>query len=238
MFKPRRSSNLVLMTDDKRSTRLGKSNDYVKGGKERGKGKWKDVNATKPYAGEGGMKKLLARRKLELEEAEEEAEEEQEDARDRDDDDEGEDEDAMDDDQPPRRHHKKDTQEHQPTPTLPAPVPPPPPPQTTDWFPPSSSSSTSSRSSLRVGRTKTSRNHIARPKNKKFSAAFIDDEEGADADDSMDGGFGEEGEKEKEKKDLEDAVLRAPVFEIPKGFSFAKEVSFRTVLRLLKGVLY
>jgi nucleoporin NUP1 len=41
------------------------------GRKVSGPGKSPVVNETKPYAGEGGMKKLLARRKLELEEGEE-----------------------------------------------------------------------------------------------------------------------------------------------------------------------
>jgi nucleoporin NUP1 len=50
------------MQDDK--DRLGK--------KVSGSGKSPVVNETKPYAGEGGMKKLLARRKLEVEEAGEE----------------------------------------------------------------------------------------------------------------------------------------------------------------------
>lgn len=61
MFKSRRSSHLVLMQDDR--DRLGR--------KVSGSGKSPVVNETKPYAGEGGMKKLLARRKLELEEGEE-----------------------------------------------------------------------------------------------------------------------------------------------------------------------
>ena len=50
------------MQDDR--DRLGK--------KVSGSGKSPVVNETKPYAGEGGMKKLLARRKLELEEEGEE----------------------------------------------------------------------------------------------------------------------------------------------------------------------
>jgi len=62
MFKSRRSSHLVLMQDDR--DRLGR--------KVSGSGKSSVVNETKPYAGEGGMKKLLARRKLELEEEGEE----------------------------------------------------------------------------------------------------------------------------------------------------------------------
>ncbi|KIM49010.1 hypothetical protein M413DRAFT_92894 [Hebeloma cylindrosporum] len=62
MFKSRRSSHLVLMQDDR--DRLGR--------KVSGPRKGAIVNESKPYAGVGGMKKLLARRKLELEEEGEE----------------------------------------------------------------------------------------------------------------------------------------------------------------------
>jgi nucleoporin NUP1 len=218
MFKPRRSSNLVLMTDNKRSSRLGRSDDS-----HDDKEKEKEVNATKPYAGEGGMRKLLARRKLELEE------EEEENIHDREDRVEADHDDPMDDDDVPRPH-KKQTQTQE-KPLAPTPVPQPPPPsQTTDWFAPSTATSasvstnTSRQSSLRVGRTKTSRNHIARPKSKKFSAAFLDDDEGGDMDDSIERGLREDSEKENSKKELEEAAKHVPVFDIPKGFSFAKEV--------------
>lgn len=55
--KPKRSSTPILMhSDQDEKPRLGRS-------------KGKDtVNGTKPYAGEGGMKKMLARRRLEEDE--------------------------------------------------------------------------------------------------------------------------------------------------------------------------
>jgi len=88
---------------------------------------------------------------------------------------------------------------------------------------PFSSTSTSAldqgpTSSLRVGRTKTSRNHYARPAARpmrtKFSAAYDDD--------AMDDG--EEAEWRKEKETLEEAAKRAPTFKVAEGFTFAKGV--------------
>lgn len=133
-------------------------------------------------------------------------------------------------------------------------LPPPTPPKATetDWFaiqrnqPPSSS--------LRVGRTKTSRNHIVRPaapasKNRTntYSAAFDDDSMEMDGavnlDTVVDNGNGErtameeqggddtEEQREKEFKMLEEASKKLPVFNIPAGFTFAKEV--RECSRLL-----
>ncbi|TFK25034.1 hypothetical protein FA15DRAFT_668907 [Coprinopsis marcescibilis] len=58
MFKPRRSSQLVLMDDDRR---------HDKG--KKGRSSKQHRADTKPYAGAGGMKKLLARRKQEVEES-------------------------------------------------------------------------------------------------------------------------------------------------------------------------
>lgn len=66
-------------------------------------------------------------------------------------------------------------------------------------------------SSLRVGRNKSSRNHIARPTvtHNKFSAIYDDDDE---VDETEDGGK------------ANDTVLK-PIFEMPKGFTFANDVS-------------
>ncbi|KAK0228222.1 hypothetical protein IW262DRAFT_1293077 [Armillaria fumosa] len=74
-----------------------------------------------------------------------------------------------------------------------------------------------SSSSLRVGRTFTSRNHIdrpSRPGRKGFSAVYDDGED-------------EEREEEsrKERKMMEEAAKHVPVFNIPASFSFAKDVN-------------
>ncbi|GLB35172.1 hypothetical protein LshimejAT787_0207370 [Lyophyllum shimeji] len=201
LFKSRRFSQLVLMKDDKRADRLGR--------KVGGKKELPVVNETKPYAGEGGMKKLLARRKQEV--GEENAERRvamQED-----------DEDRMD-------HDDQKAQEKVPTYPVPADVVPPPLPTTakSDWLPKdvSASSRSVATSSLRVGRTKT-RNHIARPARlakTKFSAAYDEDDAMEDAEE-LDA---DAVERKKEREVLDEAAKRAPVFQIPEGFTFAKEI--------------
>ncbi|KAK0197458.1 hypothetical protein F5146DRAFT_995130 [Armillaria mellea] len=80
---------------------------------------------------------------------------------------------------------------------------------------PEKQSTIPSSSSLRVGRTFTSRNHIdrpSRPGKKGFSAAYDDGED-------------EEREEEsrKERRMMEEAAKNVPVFDIPAGFSFAKD---------------
>jgi nucleoporin NUP1 len=91
-------------------------------------------------------------------------------------------------------------------------------PSKDDWYSLASGPSASTGgSSLRVGRAKSSRNHIVRPTARsraKFSAAF--EEEGDEA--MLDE------EKEREKEELEAAAKKAPEFKIPEGFSFAKDV--------------
>lgn len=155
-----------------------------------GSGKSPLVNETKPYAGEGGMKKLLARRKQE-----EEEEEEENDLKERDD-----------EESTPR------AREPSPSPAVPTLIPPI--PSGSDWFSTAvTDSGPASGSSLRVGRAKTSRNHIQRPSKTRFSAVY--DEE---ADDAID----DEGQKERQM--LEEAAKKVPVFQIPAGFSFAKAV--------------
>lgn len=202
LFKSRRGAHLILMQDDKRINRLGR--------KVSGKSEAPLVNETKPYAGEGGMKKLLARRKMELEDNEDGKET------------------KFEDDVEQRVQHngdemedgerEADTQLNGTSESIPPPLPP---PSKADWFSAASSSSTSiPSSSLRVGRTK--RAHIARPTTRpmktKFSAAYEDD-------DPMDDGEGDqEEERRKERAMLDEAAKRAPLFEIPKDFTFAKVV--------------
>ncbi|KAK0502921.1 hypothetical protein EDD18DRAFT_1135604 [Armillaria luteobubalina] len=72
-----------------------------------------------------------------------------------------------------------------------------------------------SSSSLRVGRTFTSRNHIDRPSRsgrKGFSAVYDDGEDEE-----------REEESKKERKMMEEAAKHVPIFSIPVGFSFAKD---------------
>ncbi|KAJ7470391.1 hypothetical protein FB451DRAFT_336370 [Mycena latifolia] len=195
MFRPRRSS-LLLMRDDRRASASGRKSSYsfldVEEPKDKeGKQKKAKVNETKPYAGEGGMKKLLARRMKEVEE----------------------DEEAVNDplSQEPDESMLETSQ------SLPPPVP-------SDWQKTVASQPASSGSSLRVGRTKTSRTHIARPgrPSKKFSAAYEDEIEEAMDD-------GEDLERQKERQELEEAAKRLPVFEVAPGFSFAKEPNAKPV---------
>ena len=174
MFRSRRSSRLVLMPDDRSGAK---------------KNKGPVVNETKPYAGEGGMKKLLARAKLEAEK-EKEKENESETAR------------AIGEEPAPLE------------PSLPPSAPPL--PSASDWFKSAVAGAPAPfASSLRVGRQKTSRNHIQRPSKSKFSAVYEDE-----GDDTI-----EDDDKAKERQALEEAAKKVPVFNIPAGFSFAKEVS-------------
>jgi nucleoporin NUP1 len=149
------------------------------------------VNETKPYAGQGGMKKLLARAKLEAE---------KEKANEKDDCGQSMDEPRVEVSEPPS-----------------VPLPPPPPLVTSDWFKSavSGTSAVPSGSSLRVGRQKTSRHHFQRPSKSRFSAVYEDEGDDAIEDD----------ERAKERRMLEEAAMKVPVFKIPSEFTFAKDVS-------------
>ncbi|KAJ7445806.1 hypothetical protein B0H11DRAFT_2086957 [Mycena galericulata] len=202
MFRPRRSSQLLLMRDDRRASALGRKSSYsfldaeeVK--EKEGKSKKAKVNETKPYAGEGGMKKLLARRMKEVQE------------------DEQDDPESQAGQEPVEEVEESNRVISQPLPPLPAP---------SEWQKTVSSQPASSVSSLRVGRTKTSRAHIARPgrPSKKFSAAFEDE-----VDDFMDDG--EDLERQRERQELEEAAKRLPTFEVAPGFTFAKEPNAKPV---------
>lgn len=185
MFRSHRSSKLVLMPDDR----------------EKKSKKEPVANDTKPYAGEGGLKKLLARAKREAEEEKEKTE---------------------------VAIKAKDTMNEishwweQPLTTLPSMDPPKPSVSSTvpsDWFTKAASAPSSGGSSLRVGRQKVSRNHrpTARPSKSRFSAVY--DEEG-EGDDVVEGE-----DRVRERQMLEEAAKNVPVFKIPHGFSFAKDVS-------------
>ncbi|KAL0947309.1 hypothetical protein HGRIS_013428 [Hohenbuehelia grisea] len=227
LFKKRHP---ILMNDRQRRT----SGSKRKGRDDDNEGKRKNVNETKPYAGEGGMKKLLARRK-----AEDEAmaksrrkgfrdESEDEDVSDEDD--------RMDGELSSKKQSRlkrvaevdeEHAEEIKVTTTAVPDIPPLPPKQPTDWYAAASKASGPSAlggSSLRVGRTKASRNHIARPsapaarRPNRFSAAFedVDDSIGEEVEES-------ERKRQEEFAELESASKKAPVFNIPAGFSFAQE---------------
>lgn len=175
--------------------------------RRKGKGKdKKEVNQTKPYAGEGGMKKLLARRKLEEQYEKEQDEGLKTSIKEHRSEDRMQDEDA---------EERQAASEKQSPPAI-ANVPLPPPPEK-DSFSLATASDRASSSSLRVGRAP--RNHINRPTSRpsrpKFSAAFEDD------DDNMD-----DQESRKEMELLAEAAKNVPVFQIPAGFSF-KDVSIQ-----------
>ena len=187
MFKPKKAQAPVLMRSDRereRKPRLGTS-------EKKGKEKEEDAVASKPYAGRGGLKKMLARRKQEeLEELEKERDN------------------AIEEDQD-EVAQKAAQAEVSETPKETARLPSPP-------APPARPIGGREQSSLRVGRTRTSRNHIARPVSKaknRFSAAF-DDDEGEDVNEEA---------REEEPKKL------PTLFESPKGFTFAQDVSINVV---------
>ncbi|KAJ7756789.1 hypothetical protein DFH07DRAFT_472218 [Mycena maculata] len=194
MFRPRRSSQLLLMRDDRRASGLGRKSshgflDTEEPKEKERKTKEAKVNETKPYAGEGGLKKLLARHRKEVQEDEEED---------------------------PESQCAVEPVEDREERVIPQPLPPSAP---SDWHETVSSQPASAGSSLRVGRTKT-RTHIARPSrpSKKYSAAFEDE---AELDEFMDDG--EDLKRQRELQELEEAAKRLPAFEVPSGFSFAKE---------------
>ncbi|PSR88866.1 hypothetical protein PHLCEN_2v5015 [Hermanssonia centrifuga] len=195
MFKPKKARATVLMHDRERKPRLGMA--------DKGDAKDKieeDLKSVKPYAGRGGMKKLLAKRRLEEQEEQKEArlmrlsvieedEEETESQRK-----------AEDLNDKFMKEFEQPVQ--QPEPELPRPT-----------------IGGREQSSLRVGRTRTSRNHIARPQARprggRFSAVMEDE------DDAMD----DDGTREAERKMLEEAAKKAPTFNVPAGFSFAKDTT-------------
>ncbi|KAF9234784.1 hypothetical protein BU15DRAFT_52170 [Melanogaster broomeanus] len=190
MFLHKEKKPITLMADDRPvKPRLG-----TKGkGKDKGKKKEKEgMNGTKPYAGEGGMKKWLARRRKEEEEAMEMEKAE-----------------AMEDERVEVEQRRKDVEEKKHEERLRLPPSPPP---SAPTFAPRPAREGPLTSSLRVGRARTGRNHIERPVSRmKFSAVFEDE------DDEMDEG------RAAEQKALEEAAKKAPVFELPAGFTFPKQ---------------
>jgi nucleoporin NUP1 len=187
MFASRRRKRLELMSEERERT--------AKRGA--GEGKVTVTNETKPYAGDGALRKLLARRKQETTEEEQPKLE------------------------PETRSVDLSVKSNRILPTsIVNDVPPPPPlpvPTGPDFFAPTTNSSLEGGSSLRVGRTISSRKHIhrpsplQRPSTSKFSAVY--EEEG---DDVM-------GDTAKV-----DSVPQ--LFAEPVGFSFAKDVSLCVII--------
>ncbi|KAI0928250.1 hypothetical protein AcW1_005553 [Taiwanofungus camphoratus] len=190
MFKQKRLSTPVPMRRDRGDKpRLGMSKDK---GKEDGSGK--------PYAGQSGMKKLLARRRMEEEEEHERERQAaiQDDSR--------EEEQAETEREEARRAEPKSPEMQRRTQA----------PALSRLAVPDLSSIPATRreSSLRVGRSKASRNHpspITRPKN-KFSAVFDEDES-------------EEQMLTSEETSTEEPQSKPSMFAPPADFSFAKDVA-------------
>jgi nucleoporin NUP1 len=194
MFKPRKAHKLILMHGKHELDHQGTSSKRSGGGK---------VNGTKPYAGEGGMKKLLARRRKE---AEEERKEKYE---------------AMDEDEEVEEEKDSDQPRVDTVVGLDGSLKQEQTPKIVPVLPPAATSNSTvlkkqEHSSLRVGRTKTSRNHISRPVSRaknRFSAR-CDEDDGDEADDVG----------SNDQTMLEEAAKNIPVFNIPSGFTFAQEV--------------
>jgi nucleoporin NUP1 len=166
-------------------------------------------NTTKPYAGEGGMRKLLARRRREEGGAGEKEKEKGEK--------DGEDERMEEESLEPSKATLKPTVIDLPPAQPPKPEPKPRP----ELSPFANIAAGSVAPTGRVGRTKTSRQHLSRPARPersapgggRFSAAY-EEEDSMDAD--------AEDERRREAREIEEAARKAPAFTIPAGFSFAK----------------
>lgn len=205
MFKPKRVHAPVLMHDRDQKPRLGMA-DKASGSAKAPE----ESQGVKPYAGSGGMRKLLARRRKEEEEQEEkEKEQEKEDA-------------IVTDEEPDTRQQAQELEAKLAAELNPVSVHE---PEQVD--PPTTCIGGREQPSLRVGRTRTSRNHIARPKVKsqagRFSALYEEDE-----DDAM-----EEG-RDKDVK-LPTPPEKVSAVQVPSGFSFAKEVMSRSDCHFLSA---
>lgn len=188
MFKPKKGHAPVLMHDRESRPRLGTADKLGASEKVQEEG-----HGAKPYAGRGGMKKLLARRRLEEDEENEKAKaaaiETDEDE-------------AAETTRQARALDEKLVKEFAtPVPSMSQPAGP--------------FVGGQEQSSLRVGRQRTSRNHIDRPKAKHRAGRFSAVEEDED-EDAMDDG----------SREAKDGSPKKPTFEPPHGFSFAKDVGF------------
>lgn len=186
MFKPKKGHAPVLMHDRESKPRLGTADKLGASEKVPEEG-----HSVKPYAGRGGLKKLLARRRLE---EDEEKEKERAAAI------------ETDEDEIAETNRKARALDEKLAKELDTPVE-----SATQTSKPSVGGR--EQSSLRVGRQRTSRNHIDRPKAKpkagRFSALYEEEEE-----DAMDDGSKATGSNSPKKSTMQ-----------PPGFSFAKDVS-------------
>ncbi|KAI8998885.1 hypothetical protein BD414DRAFT_136769 [Trametes punicea] len=191
MFKPKKAHAPVLMRSEReRKPRLGTS-EKLKDAEQ--------ATAAKPYAGRSGMKKMLEKRKLE---EQEERERERASAIETDQDEEV--EASHNTALEPAKHEEVAEIKRMSAVTMP-------PAETAVSARPTGGRE---QSSLRVGRTRTSRNHIARPVSKarnRFSAAFEDEGEDVLQDEVQ------------EQKATEEPKKLPTLFESPKGFTFAQE---------------
>ncbi|KAF4578613.1 hypothetical protein EYR36_000420 [Pleurotus pulmonarius] len=206
----RRRNPLILMNDRERGGR--RKGDRESSKRDKKHKRTREVNETKPYAGAGGMKKLLARARAENVDEFRNAPNET-----------GKDESstAMDKDKQKVEVDEEVQTDDNDVPPLPS----------SDWYSIASrptQAGPSLGSSLRVGRSKISRNHIARPaapigkRPNKFSAVYEDEVMDGD-DDAKDAAAFESDDRQKERIELEEAAKRVPVFNPPPSFSFAKE---------------
>ncbi|KAI0362732.1 hypothetical protein OH77DRAFT_1389497 [Trametes cingulata] len=198
MFRPPKKRAPVLMRSEReRKPRLGTS-ERVKDA-EHDEDEHEAKAKSKPYAGRSGMKKMLAKRKME---EQEERERERAAAIETDQDEEA---DGPHKSPAKQAEEREEAQKKVPEVTLPPPEP----------VQPVRPVGGREQSSLRVGRTRISRNHIARPQSKarnRFSAAF-DEDEGEDA--MLD--------ENREAAAAEEPKKLPTLFESPKGFTFAAE---------------
>jgi nucleoporin NUP1 len=195
LFQARKKARaLVLMKRDKRDDkpRLGHASKYINSSKEKDKDTPSKNKNSKPYSGEGGLKKLLARRKQEVIEAESVEDPDAE---------------AMIDD------NERELERPKRTSKIPEPV------RSPATFarkvsapPPSSFVSMTGRKPAH-GRTSRARTVGPTRTRNRFTAAYEDDEpDGADDLTTM---------PEEPSKETESVSASLPKFEPPSGFSFA-----------------
>ncbi|KAI0273841.1 hypothetical protein BC834DRAFT_966304 [Gloeopeniophorella convolvens] len=203
LFQTRKQARaLVLMQRDKRDDkpRLGHASKYLTAPKEKEKDTPSKNKSSKPYAGEGGLKKLLARRKQEEAEAEP----------------------ALD----LRRQVMEEDDEMEPLPPkrtskIAEPV------RNPGTFarkvsaPPSSAPASRKGGSLRVGRAPHGRSVGPTRTRNRFSAAYDDDEPDGDEPSVV--------SEEPVQQEKEAVTSSLPKFEPPSGFSFAPPPSVTTI---------
>lgn len=193
MFRRKLANAPVLMEDRDRKPRLGSAERSVATAPP------EESPIKKPYAGSGGMKKLLAKRRMEEQEEQEKErtsriETDEEDV-----------------------ESNRQTQQKMSVAELRAPIAQP------NTESPVKSIPGREQSSLRVGRTRMHRTHAVsiKPRSQagRFSAIFEEEDEAMDDTGRI-----------SELKELEAVAQKAPAFNVPLDFSFAKDVSISTLI--------